>query len=422
MFRRPSLPLTLAADSAGNARLVVVAANLLQQFGASDPVTIYSVGSDHQLRAYGEILPKHRASDQENQWTPGGVYSIHETTNYLLIEYPHPYPRRVAFVTKSNPKHVESIDFDPSDFITENLSHFVTQDSAGMVCDLWPLLTTPVVPDGKGGLTSGVTSLHAACTKPGMTPFLRVDDWSDFRNLEFDGAISPTESSLLSTHDGTLVVRLLGGPAIDLGDGPRKPGVEFQSAATLEAANRGYLVVSMQSDTPHDSDRNENVFFRASTTGRWERLPVFPVAPIGNDRMTYRLFGQWLVTSASASLVATQPVQGSIVPEVLTVIAEQKLAPTFAVAVQPGTGSPSTSLPARRITLWNLADGRRIDLAIPENDSEIVAIFDGGSVLLRIKDTLFLADIKGTKLAGYRFVASDSIIPQVHWAFYSAVE
>jgi len=138
--------------------------------------------------------------------------------------------------------------------------------------------------------------------------------------------------------------------------------------------------------------------------------------------MLYRLFDDWLVTSASASLLANLLAKETNVPEALTVVAQGKQRDQFVIHAEPRTAPDVATLPARRITLWNLADGRRIDLAIPEDDSEIVHVFDGHRVLLRIKDSLFFAEIEGSKLVNYRLVAHDSAIPQVHWAFYSTAK
>jgi hypothetical protein len=44
------------------------------------------------------------------------------------------------------------------------------------------------------------------------------------------------------------------------------------------------------------------------------------------------------------------------------------------ILAESRTSPDVASLPARRITLWNLADGRRIDLAIPKDDSEVAHV------------------------------------------------
>lgn len=218
------------------------------------------------------------------------------------------------------------------------------------------------------------------------------------------------------------MARLLGGPVIDLGKAPQASGVTFRSAATLEAASSRYVVVSMHSDGAGDSDHNEYVFFRTGTKGNWQRLPVLAVASTGDDRLYYRLFGDWLVTSASAPLAATVHPQPSVLADVVRVVEQKPLPPTFAVVAHPQAGSSPDVLLARRVTLWNLADGRRVDLAIPEDDSEVLEVFDNRSVLLRIEDKLFLAKIEGSRLAKFRFVAYDAVISDVHWAFYSAAQ
>jgi len=122
----------------------------------------------------------------------------------------------------------------------------------------------------------------------------------------------------------------------------------------------------------------------------------------------------------SAALLAASQITETVIPDVFTVVSTGKQWNDWGIAVEPRTAPDVATLPARRITLWNLADGRRIDLALPEDDSEVVHVFDNRQVLLRIHDKLFFAEIQDSKLTAFTLAAFDSAIPNVHWAFYSA--
>lgn len=102
-FEQPSAK---SGDTAAGERLFVVSANLLQQYGASDPVVVHVIGADHQLRPFEQVLRAREGISAGSRWTPAGVYSIHETGNYLIVEYPHPNPSAVTFVPKSNPREL----------------------------------------------------------------------------------------------------------------------------------------------------------------------------------------------------------------------------------------------------------------------------------------------------------------------------
>jgi len=410
--------------------LFLVAANLEQQYDASDPVPIYRVSADRQLLPEVTVLDAQRREGKSPGWNPVGVYSVHEVGSYLLVEYPRLNPMAVVFVPKENPRALQTIKFDPEGYPPETLFHELMDGPGGLVCDLWPLTAVSAVLDEKGYVSVGKAILRSACKQPGGPPFLKTDDWTSYKNLRLDGLISPSEYSGLSSQGGKLIARFVGGPSIELGNMPQGFGAKTRSGprinpkdcftdfgssvcpdgrgVTLEAASSRYLIGSMSDDKAQD--HNEDVFVRASNDGAWVRLPVPAVAPAANDRLRYRLFDDWLVTSLSASLAASIRNKIDLIAEVLTVSTE---------GTEPALAPGTSTFPSRTLTLYNLADSRRIAIAIPEDDSEIVHVFDGHTVLLRIKDKLFSAEIEGSKLANYKLVAFDSAIPQVHWAFYS---
>jgi len=165
------------------------------------------------------------------------------------------------------------------------------------------------------------------------------------------------------------------------------------------------------------NDHNTDVFVRTVSDGKWRRLLVPAVATTDTDKLRYRLFDDWLVTSLSASLASTVTSKDAPATNVLAVTAQGPPPGTPTILVQPSSRSDSSSLPTRTLTLYNLAYSRSVAIAIPEDDSKIVYIFDGHTVLLRIRDTLFFAEIRGSKLGDYKLVAHDSAIPLVHWAF-----
>lgn len=257
---------------------------------------------------------------------------------------------------------------------------------------------------------------------------MKVDEWDDLKNLRYDGDMRYTEVSFLTDKGGKLTEVRLGGQPFPLGNMPA--GFDAPSdnrGIMLTGENSRYMVISIL-DAQDSQNRNANVFVKTLSDGKWKRLPVPPVPPLAQDnvplelrdKMYYRLFDDWLVTSASASLLDALPGKETVVPEVLNVVSNGKQWADWGIGAESSTSPDLATLPARRITLWNLADGRRIDLAIPEDDSEVVHVFDNNTVLLRIHDKLFFAEIEGEKLADFKLVAFDSAIPRIHWAFYSS--
>ncbi len=436
-----SQPLQEDQDGASGRLLYLLAADLEQEYATSEAVVIYRVSREHQLTEEVKVLEaRNRLGNFDT--TPVGVFSIHETGFYLLVEYPRLYPRSVVIVPVDQPKDFETIEFDPEGFMADTITRGQMEGPGGLVCDLWLLTSVSPVVDEKGYVSVGKKMLRSACKQPGIRAFLKTDDWDGYRSLRFDGDMRHGEVSLLTSQGGKLVENSIGGPDIVLGEMPpgfgSKPRsgprinpkdcfTDFGSSAcpdgrgvTLEAANGRYLVTAMNNEKGLDD--NTNVFVQTVRDGKWKRLSVPSVVPTDHDGLRYRLFGDWLVTSLSSLLTPSVPYTNAPIPEYLTLALEGTKSALPATSVEPMPAPNAQSPPTRTLTLYNLADGRRIAIAIPEDDSEIVHVFDGHTVLLRIKDALFFAEIQGSKLVNYKLVAHDSAIPHVHWAFFSSAK
>lgn len=377
------------------------------------PVVLYRAPSDGKLASGLTVLQGVELADGMHHRIPAGVYSVHEIGSYLLLDYPYEEPVSTIFIAKEDPLHPQSLDFNPKGLSITTVDHSMTKDADGTVCDLWQLVA------GENGVPlPQTTTLHSACEKPGAAPFLETDRWDEYNNPQLDGFVHSNEYWLLTVRSGQIMQLTMPGQGVTITNAPPEYDGPAVRGVSLEAASDRYFVVGI-----HDKDgrdHNTNVFVKTLSDGMWKKLPVLPVAATDQDMMYYRLFDDWLVTSASAALLANTPIQETVVPNVLTVVETGKRRDDLGVAVDPRTAPKVAKLSARRIILWNLADGRRIDLAIPDDDSEIVHVFDGHSVLLRIHDKLFFAEIHGWKLTDYKLAAYDSAIPHVHWAFYSS--
>jgi hypothetical protein len=402
--------------------LFVLASNIEAPVQNSDPVptVLYSVSPAKGLVSKAVVLQGSSISGAQN-WLPDGVFSINEVGRYLIVEYPHDVPCCVIFISEDDPAAFESVRVVPDGMTGLNcgLSSVVSDESEP--CNLWeltPFAAPELLVQGK---VSSI--LQSVCKRPGQPPYTVSNRWEDFTHFRFDGVSPISAQCYLWSQDGTIHEYLLGRPPVVITKMPADaPLSAISRRLTLDTASRRFRVISI--DDSDLVDHNTDVFVQTVADGRWKRLPVLPVRFIGTDptkmdRMAYRLFDDWLVTSASAALLKANDATETAVPDVLTVVETGKQRDDLGVEVEPRTAPDVATLPARRITLWNLADGRRIDLAMPEDDSEIVHVFDGHSVLLRIHDKLFFAEIQGSKLTDYKLVAFDSAIPQVHWAFYS---
>ena len=376
---------------------------------------LYRVSQNGQLIPSAEIL-KGTESFGAKHGLPDGVFSIHEVGDYMVIEYPHDVICCAIFIPEHDPLKFESVNIN----FALKCGLGSVRDSDKEACETWQAAADSIQ---IGSPIPPKMTLLSVCKKPNGQSYLRKGDRDVFRFLRFDGMTPADTACYLSAQDSTLSEYLLGAPSIPIASTPPEFSVLTEHRRfSLDAANERYLVVSLNGKDL--IDRNTDVFAKTTEGGKWSRLPVLPVGILGDrpenmDRMRYRLFDDWLVTSASAELIANSRVKDTVAPDVLTVVATGKQWADWGIDVKPRTAPDVATPPARRITLWNLADNRRVDLAIPEGDSEIVHIFDNQQVLLRIHDKLFFATIHGSNLVDYKIVAFDSAIPRVHWAWYA---
>lgn len=383
---------------------------------AEVPTVLFSVAPTGQLDLKAVVLQGKVVCG--NQYcTPEGPLSIHEVGAYLIIAYPDDLTCCAIFLSEESPQSFQSENIVPSGFVAPH--PYTAEGDGAASCSLWLLVpnSPPAFEDGKPILPH--PALRSACTQSGAPLIIEDGKWDQFKRPRFDGA-SPDEGWIVSIRSGQIVQMNLAGPAVTIGDAPPAyRAIAGIRAAYLEAASERYLVIGVM-EKDHPAVSNKDVFVRTAGDSKWERLPVLPVAQTSHDRLYYRLFDNWLVTSASASLLAANHIaEGNVVPDFLTLVSTGKQWADWGIKAESRTTPDVANLPARRITLWNLADGRRVDLAIQEDDSEVVHIFDDHQVLMRFHDKLFFAEIQGTKLTGYRLVAFDSAIPMVHWAWYS---
>jgi hypothetical protein len=405
--------------------LFVLASSIEAPVMDSAPVStvLYSVSPTKNLVSGVVVLQGSSFAGAQN-WTPNGVRSINEVGRYLIVEYPYDVPCCVIFIPEDAPAAFEPVRVVPDGMSGLNCGLSSVRGGESEACSLWeliPFISPELLAQGK----IGSTTLNSVCKRQGQAPSVVTDRWADYKTIIFEG-VTPrgAPQCYLSSENGVIEKYLIGRPAITITAMPTDiPPSTTRRGLTLDAANDRFRVVSIHGNKDL-VDHNTDVFVQTVADGRWKRLPALPVRLIGTyptnmDRMEYRLFDNWLVTSASAALLRANDITEVVVPDVLTVVETGKQWDDLGVEVEPRTAPDVATLPARRITLWNLADGRRIDLAIPQNDSEVVHVFDGHQVLLRIHDKLFFAEIQGSKLADYKLTAFDSAIPQVHWAFYS---
>jgi len=411
----------LAKNSSAGGALFVLASDIEAPVQNSDPVptVLYGV-STRGLVSKAVVLRGSSISGAAN-WLPEGVFSINEVGRYLIVEYPHYVPCCVIFIAEDSPTELESVRVVPDGMTGLNCGLGSGGSDESETCSLWeliPFASPEMLAQGKIA-----SVLHSICKRPGRLPYTVKDRWTDYKATLFDGLTPQSKQCYVWSQNGAIDEYLIGRSPVAITTMPTDTPISVtKRRLTLDAANGRFRVIGIDGDDL--VDHNTDVFVQTLANGQWKRLPVLPVRfagtdPTKTDRMAYRLFDDWLVTSASAALLAANNITEAVVSDVLTVVETGKQRNDLAVKVELRTAPDVAKLPARRITLWNLADGRRIDLAIPEGDSEVVHVFDDRQVLLRIHDKLFFAEIQGSKLSDYKLAAFDSAIPQVHWAFYS---
>jgi hypothetical protein len=346
---------------------------------APTPTVLYQVLADGRLSPGTTVLGGAERPGSMHE-SPEGVYAIHDVGSYLLVEYPHEDPCCVIFIPKSHPLDFKEMKFDPNHLGAVAVDHGMTSSTDGATCDLWPLILTAPQADPNGNVAEATTTLSSACAKPGAQPYLQQDRWSQYGHPQLDGLLRDDEVWLLTSKQGKIVQTSLGVPDIDVADSPPFLTRLGSRGISLKAASDRYLVMSVRGED--GLEQNDAIYVRTARDGKWTRIAV------DSGKSTYRMFDDWLVATPegrSSNATAGEKTEAQ-----------------------------------RPMTLYNLADSRRITVVEPEADAEILQIDRNKDVLVRIANKLYDVGIEGKQLGNRCVLAEDSALRSVHWAFFSS--
>jgi hypothetical protein len=237
----------------------------------------------------------------------------------------------------------------------------------------------------------------------GPAPRVKFGDWDEFTTVRFDGVPGgPGVEDELSAHfmGNNIVVGPFGHfvaidalpPAMQGAHDPK------HNYVGIVAASDEYLVINTTNAPMTASHASKTLLVHDLVRDKWKGIQI------EGGVSTVRLFGSWLATIVMDwnPDQKTSPGRGNEPPYV-----QQMYSDEDANYYYSGV-----------LTLQNLSDGRKISIETGQEDSEV--LWEGSdTVLYRVNDTIYQAQIVGEHLQDTTVVVKDDEVPEIHWAFWS---
>jgi cytohesin len=358
----------------------------------------------------------------------------------IYVVFPGSRPSTVSIIHKRQPAVEDKVEFDPKGVNVDWNLFGVAAGEGGASTLIIPHLVSVPLPQAVA--ISILTVAGDALPSESRVAIIKRDDWSVYQAFRFPGSPGgPTAQNFVPngiTRNGYV---LFGNGHIALPNSmdawisiastppdfpvekirPRGPTVVVVAATdrffAFALTPEGYKSLGL---TPSGL---ESVYVHDRKLNTWKEITSASTVPVGR-----RIFGSWLATIVEVyikgegnpenpgrenerSYQLTRENQGDLELQRLPNTRE-----LYAEAAAKGISIPGLLL------MDNLEDGRRITLNTRQEDSEILDVRSDGLVLYRVNDSIFAAQIEGSKLSKPTVVVKDEDVPEVHWVFWSHFE
>ncbi len=402
------------ASAAKGRTLFLLTGTFLNDAGQTFPVRLYTVGTDHKLKLFREVVPGSEGLYEALDDTEGRIYVAFPYNNGVSQA-----PTKVSIIHKNRPGLSDVVEFNPAGMLTWDRATATAVEpdlKSYALFTLFPVSTVHVDEHAafmrlmRGSATSLVT---IAGRRPAKGLRVTRNDWSLYSHLTFYG--SPGGPGVYFApqtvvENGDLVMHL-GGRTIVVDRAPKLPtSATIPRRIWILAANRRFVISIPLHNGGGNYTAPATLYVHDRRNNTWRELKSAGSVP------QCRIFGSWLVTRVRNLKEESRYTDDN--PGHDDESNEWVKYERPNVRLEYESIDSSFYIPGI-FTLDNLEGGRRITLQTREEDSEILDVRKDGLVLYRVNDSIFEAQIEGDKLGPATLVVKGEDVPEVHWAFWS---
>lgn len=355
-------------------------------------VTLYAGRSDKELNYVRTVVGK---SD--------GLYWVFDDLhNTLAAAYPHVNASAVSIIHEDDPGREDIVIFNPKLLNTVDDGTALAEESSHAYA-LFPAATSNAEATRRITLIKVLTSTDS---KDRVTEG-KIEDYSGIRVAGVPGGPAFGVTPSLAHIDNGIYATLdqQRSKIVDL-SGLNAP-VDGAAVDILAASTRFFAFYPSKNMDQVQDLTSRIIFVYDILKHSWKQI-----AQPGNLSRT-RLCGPWLVTIQQQE--RDMP-PGEIRARPFDKIEVNEQGESPGLRREYGSFQGAISYIPGILIMDNLEDGRRLVIDTDREDSEVL-VADEDSVIYRINDEIYRAEIRGSDLREPTLLVKSKEVPEIHWAF-----
>jgi hypothetical protein len=356
------------------------------------PVTLYRAGANRNLVPVRTLV----------QASEGAASILRDAQGTTYIAYPHEMPTSLSILHAASPQA-------PDDVAIQNKGQLVLTDVSA-ISDANEETSYYLVPVSEGAtLRSDLPLVSVRGRRGGESPRITKNEWFRYQHVYVEGQIGGPESSpqLTGWIQGSRMVLRVGPTQVVLSDTlPQHSASWDGKQASIVAVNERYFIFSLT--RTRDQTQTGNlapllVYVYDRVLRQWRSLSMLSASP------SIRISGSWLCSISASSRPGNSDNPGRENERATQTSLLPSVKEDYALFQGSRYRIPGV------LSLDNLEDGRRIVLNTGQEDSEILAVLNGGDVFYRVNESVFRRTIVGGSLGEPVLILKGDDVPEIHW-------
>ena len=339
------------------------------------------------------------------QESDGLYWVLDDLSGTLAVAYPHVNPTAVSIIHEDDPSVSDVVVFNPKGLMTLDYGASAAFDASHS----YALFVT--LPNGSSGAPS-LIKVRLNSSDGGIR--VTQGDVAAYAGMRVYGEPGGGEWTFVPA--GKLIdhgiYAYFGDQKYELLRAPVPPPPTRQGDIDILAASSRFFAFYPSKNiyqVAQEASRTIWIFDRQK--GSWGQMDQ-----PGNLSRT-RLCGPWLVTIEQRE---RQLLPGAVPAQPLDAHDPHESGETEAVRREYWSFQGAISEIPGILLMNDLEDGRKIVIDTGQEDSEVLWA-DDNTVLYRVNDTIYQAEITGGRLGSPSVVVKDRDVPKIHWAFWGPV-